>query len=154
MPQMVWTARPDGHLDYYNARWYQFTGFNPESHGDISDWEKLLYHDDLKPFYDAWYISVQSGAPYRTEYRLWDKQANRYGWYLGRALPVRDEDGNVVKWIGTCTDIDEQKRSEQDLRRANHALEQFAFAASHDLQEPLRTLQFTASCSNSATARG
>jgi light-regulated signal transduction histidine kinase (bacteriophytochrome) len=64
----------------------------------------------------------------------------RYCWHLGRALPIRDANGSIVKWIGTCTDIDEQKRSEEYLRRANQALEQFAFAASHDLQEPLRNI--------------
>lgn len=59
---------------------------------------------------------------------------------MGRAIPLRDEAAEIVKWIGTCTDIDEQKRSEEELRRANQALEQFAFAASHDLQEPLRNV--------------
>jgi PAS domain S-box-containing protein len=140
MPQMVWTARPDGYLDYFNARWYEFTGFSPDDDGDVTKWEALLFPDDLPPFHDDWARSVQSGEPYRAEYRLWDRHANRYCWYLGRALPIRDEDGCITKWIGTSTDIDEQKRSQQNLLRANGALEQFAFAASHDLQEPLRNI--------------
>ena len=140
MPPMVWTARGDGHLDYYNARWYEFTGFLPDRYGDLANWEPLIHPDDLKACHEAWLRSMESGASYRIEHRLWDRRANRYCWYLGRALPVRDEAGRIVKWIGTCTDIDEEKRTEEELRRANQALEQFAFAASHDLQEPLRNI--------------
>jgi PAS domain S-box-containing protein len=140
MPQMVWTARRDGCLDYYNARWYEFTGLGTEWQGDLANWEPILHPDDVKQCCDPWSRSIQRGEAYRTEYRLWDRSAMRYCWHLGRALPIRDEDGGIVKWIGTCTDIDEQKRSEEYLRRANQALEQFAFAASHDLQEPLRNI--------------
>ena len=60
---------------------------------------------------------------------------------MGRALPIRDAAGTIVKWFGTCTDIDDQKRVEDQLRRANQDLEQFAFSASHDLQEPLRSIK-------------
>jgi len=140
MPQMVWTARPDGYLDYYNARWYDFTDLVTEWHGDLAKWERLLHPEDFKHCLDTWYGSLRGAEAYRAEYRLWDRAAGRYCWYLGRALPVRDEDGRIVKWIGTCTDIDEQKRSEEDLRRSNQALEQFAYAASHDLQEPIRNI--------------
>ncbi len=140
MPPMVWTARGDGYLDYYNARWYEFTGFLPDRYGDLANWEPIVHPDDFKTCYEAWLRSVGIEAPYRIEHRLWDRRANRYCWYLGRALPVRDEAGRIVKWIGTCTDIDEEKRTEEELRRANQALEQFAFAASHDLQEPLRNI--------------
>jgi len=140
MPPMVWTARGDGYLDYYNARWHEFTGLLPDRYGDLANWEPLLHPDDFKASCEAWLRSLESGAPYRIEHRLWDRRANRYCWYLGRALPVRDESGRIVKWIGTCTDIDEQKRTEEELRRANQALEQFAFAASHDLKEPIRNI--------------
>jgi PAS domain S-box-containing protein len=140
MPPMVWTARGDGYLDYYNARWYEFTGFMPDRYGDLANWEPLIHPADFKNCYDAWLLSVETGAPYRIEHRLWDRRANRYSWFLGRALPVRDENGHIAKWIGTCTDIDEEKRTEEELRRANQALEQFAFAASHDLQEPIRNI--------------
>ena len=140
MPQMVWTARRDGSLDYYNARWYEFSNFGPESFGDIANWGPLLHCDDVLRCRENWYKSVEMETPYHVEYRLWNRHMERYCWYLGRALPVRDEEGKVVKWIGTCTDIDDQKRLEEGLRRANQSLEEFAFAASHDLQEPLRNV--------------
>jgi PAS domain S-box-containing protein len=137
MPQMVWTARSDGYVDYYNERWYQFTGFNREPGGDTS-WESILHPDDIQRTHDTWHASVQSGEPFSIEYRFRDRRENRWRWFIGRALPVRDGSGTIVKWFGTCTDIDEQKRTEEQLRRANQDLEQFAFSASHDLQEPLR----------------
>ena len=139
MPQIVWTARPDGYLDYYNERWYEFTGFKRDEFGDAS-WEPVLHPDDVKRSHETWYGSVESGQPYHIEYRFWDRREKRWRWFMGRALPVRDR-GNIVKWFGTCTDIDEQKRVEDDLRRANADLEQFAYSASHDLQEPLRSIK-------------
>jgi light-regulated signal transduction histidine kinase (bacteriophytochrome) len=84
---------------------------------------------------------VQSGQPYKIEYRFWDRHEQRWRWFMGRALPIRSTAGNVVKWFGSCTDIDDQKRVEDELRRANQDLEQFAFSASHDLQEPLRSIK-------------
>ena len=140
MPQIVWTARPDGYLDYYNERWYEFTGFRRDTYGDIS-WEPILHPDDLQHCRETWDCSVRSGEPYQIEYRFWDKHERRWRWFMGRALPVRNADGNIVKWFGSSIDIDDQKRIEADLRSANNDLEQFAFSASHDLQEPLRTVK-------------
>lgn len=140
MPQMVWTARRDGCLDYCNARWQACSGLGEESYGDIAAWMPLLHSEDAPGFLTAWYNSVESGEPYRMEFRLLDQRTQRFCWYLGRALPVRDEAGKIVRWIGTCTEINEQKTTEESLRRANQVLEQFAFAASHDLQEPLRNI--------------
>jgi PAS domain S-box-containing protein len=140
MPQIVWTARPDGYLDYYNDRWYEFTGFAREAFGDAS-WESILHPDDIQRCRETWHAAVQSGEPYNIEYRFFDNREHRWRWFMGRALPIRDADGKIVKWFGSYTDIDEQKRVQDDLRRANEDLEQFAFSASHDLQEPLRSVK-------------
>ncbi|MBV9268214.1 MAG: PAS domain S-box protein, partial [Acidobacteriaceae bacterium] len=140
MPQMVWTARPDGYLDYYNERWYEFTGFERTIFGD-ANWERIVHPEDAGRCRDSWYEAVRTGEPYSIEYRLWDRHESRWRWFIGRALPARGEDGEIVKWFGTCTDIDEQKRIEDELRRANDDLQQFAYTASHDLQEPLRTVK-------------
>jgi len=140
MPQMVWTASPDGRFDYYNARWRQFSGFGPEAYGTLAAWTPLLHPDDSERCQDAWRRAVAEGGEFRAEFRLLDRRTQHFFWYLGRALPVRNTEGRIVKWFGTCTDIEDQKRLEESLRRANQALEQFAYAASHDLQEPLRNV--------------
>jgi PAS domain S-box-containing protein len=139
MPQIVWTAGPDGYVDYYNERWYEYTGSRPGAFGDAS-WEAILHPEDLQKTRDTYYAAVNSGGPYNIEYRLMDRKENRWRWFVGRAVPVRDAEGKIVKWFGTCTDIDEQKRVQSELQRANDDLEQFAFSASHDLQEPLRSI--------------
>jgi PAS domain S-box-containing protein len=140
MPQIVWTARGDGYIDYYNERWYQFTGSPRDVFGDAS-WVSILHPDDLARTKNTWSDAIETQTPYNIEYRLWDRHENRWRWFVGRAVPVHGADGTITKWFGTCTDIDEQKRIQDDLRRANQDLEQFAFSASHDLQEPLRAVK-------------
>jgi PAS domain S-box-containing protein len=140
MPQIVWTALPDGQVDYYNERWYEFSGYSPNDFGDMS-WEPILPPDEVQKTRDIYYGSIRSGEPYNYEHRLWDRREKRWRWFISRALAVRDAKGNIAKWFGTCTDIDEQKRAQEDLQRANTDLEQFAFTASHDLQEPLRSVK-------------
>ena len=140
MPQIVWTAQADGYIDYYNERWYQFTGLDRGLLGETS-WQRLLHPEDLQRATQSWKDAVRTQAHYNNEYRMWDRRENRWRWFVGRAVPVRTASETVVKWFGTCTDIDEQKRIQDDLLRANQDLEQFAFSASHDLQEPLRTVK-------------
>lgn len=140
MPQMVWTARPDGSIDYYNERWHEFVSLNPEAPGD-SQWTEIIHPQDLPAAVHDFSAALQSGQPYNVECRMWDRREMRWRWFVVRALPVPNAEGQIAKWFGTCTDIDQQKRVEHDLRHANEGLEQFAFSASHDLQEPLRTIK-------------
>jgi PAS domain S-box-containing protein len=111
MPQMVWSTLPDGFHDYYNARWYEFTGV-PRGSTDGEGWNDMFHPDDQDRAWARWRHSLATGEPYQIEYRL--KHADgTYRWVLGRALPIRDEDPNgggaITRWFGTCTDIHEQK---------------------------------------------
>ncbi len=108
MPQMVWSTLPDGFHDYYNARWYEFTGV-PYGSTDGEGWSEMFHKDDQALAWERWQHSLATGEPYEVEYRL-RHRSGQYRWTLGRALPVHDVDGNISRWIGTCTDIDDAKR--------------------------------------------
>jgi PAS domain S-box-containing protein len=116
MPQMVWTARPDGQLDYYNQRWYEFKGSSKGQEGH-ENWKAILHPDDVQRCLDAWYSAVDSGLPYEIEYRFRDRKSGDYRWYLARALPLWDDRGVIVKWVGTATDIDDHKRLSDQLEQ-------------------------------------
>jgi PAS domain S-box-containing protein len=107
MPQMVWSTRPDGFHDYYNARWYDFTGTPPGS-TDGEGWNDVFHPDDQARAWTRWRHSLATGDPYEIEYRLKHFDGT-YRWVLGRALAIRDETGAITRWFGTCTDIHEQK---------------------------------------------
>ncbi|MFD1252688.1 Blue-light-activated histidine kinase 1 [Devosia equisanguinis] len=107
MPQMVWSTRPDGFHDYYNARWYEFTGMR-EGTTDGEGWNGMFHPDDQERAWAAWRHSLATGEPYQIEYRL-RHHSGEYRWTLGRALPIRGEDGQILRWIGTCTDIHESR---------------------------------------------
>ncbi len=107
MPQMVWSTLPDGDHDYYNARWYEFTG-TPVGSTDGEGWANMFHPDDQAEAWRRWSHSLSTGEPYEVEYRL-RRHDGVYRWVLGRAMPVRDGAGQIVRWIGTCTDIQEAK---------------------------------------------
>jgi PAS domain S-box-containing protein len=107
-PHMVWSTLPDGFHDYYNALWYEFTGV-PAGSTDGAGWNGMFHPDDQERAWSRWRHSLATGEPYEIEYRL-RHHSGEYRWTLGRAMPMRDPDGNIVRWIGTCTDIHEQKR--------------------------------------------
>ena len=107
MPQMVWSTLPDGFHDYYNARWYEFTGAPPGT-TDGEGWNDMFHPEDQARAWDVWRHSLTTGDPYQIEYRLKHFDGT-YRWVLGRALPIRGEDGAITRWFGTCTDIHEQK---------------------------------------------
>lgn len=109
MPQMVWSTRPDGHHDYYNAQWYAFTGMAVGS-TDGAGWNDMFHPADRDRAWERWRQSLATGEPYEIEYRL-RRHDGVYRWTLGRALPVRDEDGRITRWIGTCTDIHDAKQA-------------------------------------------
>lgn len=109
MPQMVWSTLPNGDHDYYNARWYEFTGA-PVGSTDGEGWADMFHAEDQPEAWNRWRHSLQTGAPYEVEYRL-RHHSGEYRWVLGRALPIVGADNSIQRWIGTCTDIDEAKQT-------------------------------------------
>ncbi|WBH15180.1 sensor histidine kinase [Sphingomonas radiodurans] len=107
MPQMVWSALPDGFHDYYNARWYEFTGV-PAGTTDGEGWNDMFHPEDQDRAWQLWRHSLETGELYQIEYRLRHFDGT-YRWVLGRAQPIRDAEGHITRWFGTCTDIHEQK---------------------------------------------
>ncbi len=140
MPQIVWTARPDGGLDYYNRRWFDYTGMSFEQTRDWG-WQPVLHPDDLQNCLERWTRSVRSGEVYEVEYRFKGAAEGSYRWHLGRAEPMRDRDGRVVQWVGTCTDIDDQKRVEAELRTAREGLEHRVRERTAELSAAVELLQ-------------
>jgi PAS domain S-box-containing protein len=139
MPQIVWTAQPDGRLDYFNERWAEYSGISGEL--PLNDgWQRAVHSDDLPGLRTAWTGHVANGAPFEAEFRILRDSDAHYRWHLTRALAVLDSAGQITKWYGTMTDIHDRKLAEQALERSNHALREFAYAAGHDLQEPLRNV--------------
>jgi PAS domain S-box-containing protein len=107
MPQMVWSTLASGECDYFNSLWCEYTGAPAEaSYGD--NWMQFLHRDDKEAVAQVWQQAVAAGDVYEIEYRL--RAANGdYRWMLARGLPIRDERGEVSRWLGTCTDVHEQK---------------------------------------------
>ncbi len=115
LPQLVWTTDPDGYHDYFNRRWYEFTGLKPhESMGE--GWVKAVHSEDAASVNENWHRALATGKPFECEYRL-RAADGRFRWFSGRALPIRDPSGRILRWFGTCTDVDGQKRAEEALWR-------------------------------------
>jgi len=120
LPNQVWAAPPDGVLDWYNERVYSYSGYRQ---GDLDGgrWTSMVHADDLGAAGAAWAHSLASGSTYEIEFRLRDRDGN-YRWHLGRALPIRDEAGAITRWVGTNTDIEDQKAAARALASLNDTL--------------------------------
>ena len=120
MPQMVWATQPDGFHDYYNARWYEFTGV-PEGTTDGAAWNGMFHEEDRERAWAQWQHCLATGDPYQIEYRL-RHHSGDYRWVLGRALPIRDEKGEITRWYGTCTDIHDARQVQAEREIVAHEL--------------------------------
>jgi PAS domain S-box-containing protein len=138
MPQKIFTAKANGDVDYFNRQWMEFTGLGFEQIRDWG-WTQFVHPEDLEENLRLWRHSIETGEPFHYEHRF-RRADGKYCWHLSRVRAMRDGSGNISMWIGSNTDIDDQKEKEAALRRANEDLQQFAYSASHDLQEPIRNV--------------
>jgi diguanylate cyclase (GGDEF)-like protein/PAS domain S-box-containing protein len=113
VPEIIWTADPNGMDDFFNQRCLDYTGMTLEQLRGAS-WQVIIHPDDLDDCLAKWKSALRSGDPYDVEYRLRGKDGG-FRWFLGRANPIRDAKGEIVKWFGTCTDIESQKQNQQVL---------------------------------------
>ena len=119
--QMIWSTRPDGFHDFYNQRWYEYTGMPSES-TDGEAWNAMFHPDGQERAWAVWRHSLATGEPYYIEYRL-RHRSGQYRWVLGRAHAAKDDAGRIIRWYGTCTDIQDILETREVLGRSRDELE-------------------------------
>jgi PAS domain S-box-containing protein len=138
VPILLWTTDADGYTTYVSARYEEFTGV-PAKELVGNGWLAVLHPDDKDRVCAVWADAVQMHHEYEIEYRL-RRVDGSYRWFVARGIPIEAPDNRIGQWLGSSTEIDEMKRTETALRRSNDELRQFAYAAAHDMQEPLRNV--------------
>ncbi len=136
LPQLVWTTGPDGLHDYFNRRWYEYTGLSVEESLGVG-WQRAFHPEDMPETLRRWAHSLATGEPYEVEYRC-RRLDGIWRWFLGRAIPMHDAQGRIVRWFGTCTDIDDHKRTSDALGFLSDA--SVLLAISLDPEETVRNL--------------
>ncbi|HVK47084.1 MAG TPA: PAS domain S-box protein [Pseudobacter sp.] len=154
LPQLIWTASPDGYCDFFNQKWIEYTGSSaPDSAGD--GWTKYIHPQYITDVYRKWQDALTTGISVIAEFPLRSKDGG-YSWFYVVGNPIKDDTGTIRKWVGALTNIESRKAVEEsleqlvtdrtrELQRSNDDLQQFAHVASHDLKEPVRKVKIFAS---------
>lgn len=152
MPEILFTALPNGKSDFFNQKFYEYTGLSAKQASGFG-WFNILHSDDAEETATLWRESVETGKPFETDYRF-RGATGEYRWFRGRAVPLRDESGNISKWLGMCMDITQQKIVEQERENllfrerqardlaesANLSKDEFIALISHELRTPLNAM--------------
>ena len=133
IPQMTWTSLPNGEANFYNQQWYDYTNLD-EIEASALPLEIVLHPDDLESTTEKYKASLESGHIFEVENRYKNGKDGTYRWHLNRAIPLRNDDGEIILWVGTATDIEDQKR---EMERKD----EFIGIASHELKTPLTSLK-------------
>ncbi len=137
VPQIIWSAEPNGEVDYFNERWYEFSGL-PRGKEFLKNWADLLHPDDFERVLQTWKDSLETGTYYDIEYRLEDRRnPGTYRWFLARGIPAKSSSGEILKWSGSNTDI-------HDFKMFQKQKDDFLAITSHELKTPLTSIKLYA----------
>jgi two-component system CheB/CheR fusion protein len=133
IPQMTWTSLPDGQANFYNQQWYDYTRLSKLQATELA-FKEIVHPDDLALTMERYNASLASGNIFEVENRYKNGKDGSYRWHLNRAIPLRNDDGKIILWVGTATDIEDQKK-------AMEKKDEFIGIASHELKTPLTSLK-------------
>jgi len=140
IPQLAWMARADGHIVWYNKRWYEYTGATPEQ-VEGWGWQSVIDPIELPRVLENWKVAIATGEPWEDTFPLRRHDGNMR-WHLSRAVPVKDEQGVVTGWFGTNTDITERMEMEAALKEADRRKDQFLATLAHELRNPIAPISY------------